>query len=58
VAAALESLPWVEKGSVRVDLRNKQAEFAVTSKESFDREAVRQALAGRGFALGRVVSGP
>jgi hypothetical protein len=58
VTAALESLPWVEQGSVRIDLKLGQAEFAVKDRSAFNLAEVRKAIARRGFAVSKVVSGP
>ena len=55
---ALESLPWVEKGSVRPDTRTQRVRFAVTDKSRFDLDAVRSVIKQQGFRVGRVLAGP
>jgi hypothetical protein len=58
VRNALESLPWVEKGSVEADVQNQQATFVIKDKEQFDKEALGKAIDKAGFELGKVVKGP
>ena len=55
---ALESLPWVEKGSVRPDVRKQQVRFAVTDKAKFDLDDIRTVIKQKGFRVGRVLAGP
>jgi hypothetical protein len=58
VRKALESLPWVEKGSVRPDVRKQQVRFAVTDKAKFDLDDIRTVIKQKGFRVGRVLAGP
>jgi division protein CdvB (Snf7/Vps24/ESCRT-III family) len=57
VRDALESLPWVEKGSVQADVSTHLASFVVTDKEKFDQKAVAKVLEEAGYDLDKVVSG-
>jgi hypothetical protein len=58
VRKALESLPWVEKGSVRPDTRTQRVRFAVTDKAKFNLDEVRTVITQKGFRVGRVLAGP
>lgn len=55
---ALESLPWVEKGSVRPDTRTQQVRFAVTDKAKFNLDEIRTVITDAGFRVGKVLAGP
>ena len=46
---ALEALPWVEKGSVKVDMGQKLVAFRVTDPKDFKKEDVLKAVEGAGF---------
>jgi hypothetical protein len=55
---ALETLPWVEKDSVEVDIKNRRVTFAVVDLKRFDAGEVRRALERRGFSVGMVTCEP
>ena len=55
---ALESLPWVEKGSVRPNTSKQQVRFAVTDKAKFNLDEVRAVITQKGFRVGKVLAGP
>jgi hypothetical protein len=58
VQAALKTLPWVEKDTIRVNVSAHEVKFGVTDKSKFDEKAVKDALAKEGFAEVKVRSGP
>jgi hypothetical protein len=58
VRKALESLPWVEKGSVRPDVRKQQVRFALTDKAKFNLDEIRTVITRQGFRVGKVLAGP
>jgi hypothetical protein len=58
VRNALESLPWVEKGTVVPNTTRQQVRFAVKEKKDFDLDAVKDVIAKKGFTVGKVLSGP
>jgi hypothetical protein len=59
VRSALSTLPWVEKGTIKADVRRQQVRFAVKDEESFDLAEAKEAIEGRtNYKVGKVVSGP
>lgn len=56
--SALETLPWVAKGSVQADVSRQRVRFAITDKDEFDIEAIRRVLDEQGFRVGKVIAGP
>jgi hypothetical protein len=58
VRDALSTLPWVEKDTIGTSIKDRQARFAVKSKEAFKFEEVKKAIGAKGFTVTRVVSGP
>jgi hypothetical protein len=58
VRKALETLPWVEKGTVKPDVDNQQVTFAVKEKKQFDPDEVKRVIDAQGFTAGKVLSGP
>jgi hypothetical protein len=53
VQGALESLPCVEKGSIKVDVPSRTAEFATKPGEKCDIDEVKKAIAAAGSKSGR-----
>jgi hypothetical protein len=58
VRKALETLPWVAKGSVEADIRRQRVRFAIKDKNDFDIEQVRRVIDAKGFRVGKVIAGP
>jgi len=56
VRRALETLPWVEKGTVEPDVRHQQVTFAVKDRKDFDLGEVKRVIHAEGFRLGAVKS--
>lgn len=56
--AALKTLPWVEKDTIRVNVSAHEVKFGVTDKDQFNEKAVKDALAKEGFEEVKVRSGP
>ena len=57
--AALATLPWVEPDSIQPDRGKRQVKFAVKDKTQFDFEAVKAALAEKGYDEGaKVLTAP
>ena len=48
---ALQSLPCVEAGSVKIDREKKEARFAVKKGGKCDVDAVKKVLKGAGFTV-------
>lgn len=44
---ALESLPWVEKGSAKADIKDQTATFTVSDPKQFDLEEIKKAIPSR-----------
>lgn len=56
---ALASLPWVEPDSIQPDRDRRQVKFTVKDKAKFDFDAVKSALADKGYDSGaKVLTGP
>ncbi len=55
---ALASLPWVEQGSIDVNVTTQKVKFDVKGKGQFDLKAAKDALAKQGFNDVRFVKGP
>ncbi len=55
---ALESLPWVEKGTVRPNTRTQQVRFALRDRSKFNLDEVRTVITEKGFRVGQVLEGP
>lgn len=55
---ALETLPWVEEGTVEADIRRQRVTFAVKDRNAFDIEEVRHVIADSGFRVGKVIADP
>jgi hypothetical protein len=49
VQSALESLQFVEKGSVAADIKTQSAVFTVTDKRAFDLQKVKDSLSAKGY---------
>jgi hypothetical protein len=59
VRSALETLPWVEKGTVAPDVGKQQVTFAVNDKSKFDLDEVKKVIEKTPrFHVGAVLSGP
>jgi hypothetical protein len=58
VQAALKTLPWVEKDTIKVNVSAHEVKFGVTDRGKFDAKAVKDALANEGFNEVTVRSGP
>jgi hypothetical protein len=58
VSAALATLPWVEKDSIKADRTSRKAKFTVTAKDQFDFEALKTKLADSGYPGAKLESGP
>jgi len=58
VQYALEALPWVEKDSVEVDVKNQRVYFVVGDREVFDAREVKRVIERRGFSVGKVTCEP
>jgi hypothetical protein len=48
--------PWVEQGTIKMDLDEQKLEFGF--KEKFDAEAVKEALKGQRFPNAEMLAGP
>lgn len=46
--SALESLPWVEKGTVVTDIPNRKVRFALNDKSRFSMADVKRVIADQG----------
>ena len=57
---ALASLPWVESdpATIQTDIKVQQVRFRVKDRAAFDLEAVKSALAGKGFKDAALLKGP
>ena len=55
---ALETLPWVEKGTIKPDTDRQEVTFAVKDKKQFDLDEVKRVIAAQGYTVGQVLSGP
>ncbi|HET6573635.1 MAG TPA: hypothetical protein VFG68_08545 [Fimbriiglobus sp.] len=56
---ALATLPWVEPDSIQPDRGTRQVKFTIKDKMKFDFEAVKKALADKGYDTGaKVLTGP
>jgi hypothetical protein len=59
VRKALETLPWVEKGTVKPDVDNQQVTFAVKDSKAYSYDEVKQAIESQTtFQVGKVLRGP
>jgi hypothetical protein len=58
VQAALKTLPWVEKDTIKVNVGKHEVKFGVKEKGNFNEKAVKEALATEGFNEVTVKSGP
>jgi hypothetical protein len=58
VRSALETLPWVAKGSVEADIQSQQVRFAVNDKKAFDLEQLKRVIEAKRYRVGQVLSGP
>jgi hypothetical protein len=59
VRDALATLPWVEPDSIQPDRSKRQVKFTVKDKAKFDFDAVKAALADKGYDGGaKVLTGP
>jgi hypothetical protein len=59
VRAALATLPWVEPDSIQPDRGLRQVKFAVKDRKQFDFEAIKSALAEKGYDEGtKILTGP
>jgi hypothetical protein len=56
VQGALESLPWVEQGSVKIE--GTSAKFKVSDPSKFDENQIKDALAKKGKYSASVVKKP
>ncbi len=56
---ALKTLPWVESDKpINADVQTRQVKFTIKKAADFDLEAVKAALAAKGFDEVTVLSGP
>ena len=55
---ALETLPWVQEGSVEADIQRQRVRFAIKDRNAFDLEQVRQVIRKAGYQVGEVIAGP
>ncbi|HVK09013.1 MAG TPA: hypothetical protein VM597_09580 [Gemmataceae bacterium] len=56
---ALATLPWVETDSIQPSREKRQVKFTVKDKAKFDFEAVKKALADKGYDSGaKILTGP
>jgi hypothetical protein len=58
VRAALATLPWVEQGSITVDVGTHLATFAVKDRSKFNMEQMKKALKEQQFPEVELISGP
>jgi len=58
VQHALETLPWVEKDSVEVDIKNWRVSFMVVDREAFEGREVKRVIERRGFSVVKVTCEP
>jgi hypothetical protein len=58
VRAALATLPWVEKGTERMDFKTRELRFRVKDKSLFNEAEVKKALEAQRFSGVEVKSGP
>jgi copper chaperone CopZ len=58
VAAALATLPWVDARSIRADRRARQVRFAVTDRDRFNVEKVRDVITRAGYRRTDLLAGP
>jgi hypothetical protein len=58
VRSALGTLPWVEQGTIRTDVKTREVRFAVSAGGHFDEGAARNALQAQGFAQVTVKAAP
>lgn len=56
--AALAALPWVETDSIQPNRDKRQVKFTVKDPAKFDLDAVKKALADKGYDSARVLAGP
>ncbi len=55
---ALQSLPWVDQKSVKIDINTEKVEFLVKDSKQYNEEALRAAFAKVDFADTKVVKKP
>lgn len=55
---ALETLPWVEPGSIQTDVGKREVRFNLKDKGGFDEGAAKKALQDQGFPEVSVKSAP
>lgn len=58
MAAALATLPWVERRSIQADRRTRQVRFTVTDRAMFNVQKVRDAIAAAGYRRTDLLTGP
>jgi len=58
VRAALATLPWVEKETIKMDFKTRALTFGFKDKNRFDAQAVKDALKAQRFANVELLSGP
>jgi hypothetical protein len=57
VRSALETLPWVERGSVVPSTSRQEVRFVVLDKKGFNLDEVKRVIQAKGFRVGAVKSG-
>jgi hypothetical protein len=57
VEAALQSLPWVDKDTVKADVSTQQVKFKVSDKSKFSLDEVKKALPPK-YQEVKVLAGP
>ena len=55
---ALATLPWVEQGSVKTDIRKQEVRFKITERASWNEANVRAELQKQGFDEMTVIAAP
>ena len=55
---ALGTLPWVEQGSIQVDIPRRELRFNLKDRDGFREDEVKKALKDQGFAEVTVKAAP
>ena len=55
---ALETLPWVEQGTIQTDVARREVRFDLKDRGAFNEDEVTKALQGQGFPVVTVKAAP